>query len=177
MKTWRSWTPERTEALCALLAGGASPTTVAADMGVSYEAARKRIRVVREAQEAAKAKPALRAPPVKRDLQSTVNSINAKRGGASPLSAAAKAAFSTVRAARFVALATSHPTAFEDLPRGGCKWPIGDIMARELVCCGGAALKDKPYCADHEKINRDKQATKWVDNKVIKPAIRRLAAA
>ncbi len=38
---------------------------------------------------------------------------------------------------------------FEQLERGECKWPVGDLATSEGFFCGGAAFETGPYCSAH----------------------------
>ena len=44
-----------------------------------------------------------------------------------------------------------------DLNSDTCHWPIGDPLAEDFFFCGGNALKDKPYCAHHQRIAHDRR--------------------
>lgn len=78
-----------------------------------------------------------------------------------------------IRTERFQPLPDSRPTPIDELPAHRCKWPLGDVMARGLTCCGAAAGKG-PYCDDHEDMNRDLPLTRAID-KFIKKSVRRMA--
>lgn len=171
------WDGGRMQALQALLAQGHSPRVVAQRMGISLDAARGRIKKLRReardaAARAAAAKPSLRAPPTPKNVAGAYNALNFRRGPAPPPTR--RDPFRPVRPERFEPLFTSAPRSFEDLAPNRCKWPLGDIMRRELICCGGEA-PDGPYCEAHEKMNRNHPETVQVDA-YIAGAVKKLAA-